>query len=360
MPISRACSSPSGSTRAAAARACARRCSIAPGRLMRVRPPQALPLPRRQLLAYGAFGLPLAMAALPVYVHVPRLYADAAGMSLSLLGALLLAARLLDAGIDPLARRLERPDGESPAPDRARPALPRAGHAGPAAPAAVRRRCGCSARCWHLLRFLAGQRRLSGLGCGTRPRCRRAHALTASREGFGLLGVVLAAALPGLISSDLARASRAGADFPAAAAAAGGWTLPRHAAGGGAAPAERQGARRPARGARRWSLSAPAGGLRGQRHCRRACRRRWSCSSSPMCCRPKPGAALSWPSTSSAASLSCPCGSRSPGASAVCAAGSRRCSSRSPPSPGPGVWAPATSGPLPSSACSRVRRWAPT
>jgi GPH family glycoside/pentoside/hexuronide:cation symporter len=44
--------------------------------------PAALPaaLPRSALLAYGALGLPLAMAALPVYVHVPRLYAEAAGM----------------------------------------------------------------------------------------------------------------------------------------------------------------------------------------------------------------------------------------------------------------------------------------
>jgi GPH family glycoside/pentoside/hexuronide:cation symporter len=30
----------------------------------------------RALLAYGALGLPLAMAALPVYVHVPRFYAE--------------------------------------------------------------------------------------------------------------------------------------------------------------------------------------------------------------------------------------------------------------------------------------------
>lgn len=60
-------------------------------------------LPRSALLAYGALGLPLAMAALPVYyVHVPRLYPEAIGMSLSLLGALLLVARLLDAGTDPL------------------------------------------------------------------------------------------------------------------------------------------------------------------------------------------------------------------------------------------------------------------
>ena len=50
----------------------------------------ARPLPQRQLLAYGALGLPLAMAALPVYVHVPRLYAEISGMSLSLLGVLLL------------------------------------------------------------------------------------------------------------------------------------------------------------------------------------------------------------------------------------------------------------------------------
>ena len=61
-------------------------------------PSLAVSLPNRQLLAYGALGLPLAMAALPVYVHVPRLYAESAGMSLSLLGSLLLAARLLDAG----------------------------------------------------------------------------------------------------------------------------------------------------------------------------------------------------------------------------------------------------------------------
>ena len=55
----------------------------------------------RQWLAYGVLGLPLAMAALPVYVHVPHLYAGA-GVNLTLLGVLLLAARLLDAGMDPL------------------------------------------------------------------------------------------------------------------------------------------------------------------------------------------------------------------------------------------------------------------
>jgi Na+/melibiose symporter-like transporter len=66
-----------------------------------------------RVLAYGLLGLPLAFAALPVYVHVPRYYAETTGISLALLGGILLAARLLDAGIDPLlgwlADRVARP-----------------------------------------------------------------------------------------------------------------------------------------------------------------------------------------------------------------------------------------------------------
>lgn len=34
---------------------------------------------RGALAAYGALGLPLAFAALPIYVHVPRLYAEGLG-----------------------------------------------------------------------------------------------------------------------------------------------------------------------------------------------------------------------------------------------------------------------------------------
>lgn len=53
-------------------------------------------------LAYGLFGLPLAMVALPIYVYVPQFYAERFGMSLTLIGATLLIARVLDACIDPL------------------------------------------------------------------------------------------------------------------------------------------------------------------------------------------------------------------------------------------------------------------
>ncbi|NBU59878.1 MAG: MFS transporter [Betaproteobacteria bacterium] len=54
-----------------------------------------------RLAAFGLLGVPLAFAALPIYLHVPRFYAEHAGLSLSLLGGLLLALRLLDALIDP-------------------------------------------------------------------------------------------------------------------------------------------------------------------------------------------------------------------------------------------------------------------
>lgn len=52
-------------------------------------------------LAYGAFALPLAFAALPLYVQWPAHAASTWGMSLALLGALLLAVRVGDAFIDP-------------------------------------------------------------------------------------------------------------------------------------------------------------------------------------------------------------------------------------------------------------------
>ena len=59
-------------------------------------------LTRARLAAYSALALPLAMAALPIYVHVPRYYADDLGLSLAAVGAILLGARLLDAIQDPL------------------------------------------------------------------------------------------------------------------------------------------------------------------------------------------------------------------------------------------------------------------
>lgn len=53
-------------------------------------------------LAYGAFALPLAMGALPLYVHLPKFYGESLGVGLAALGALLLLLRLADAIVDPL------------------------------------------------------------------------------------------------------------------------------------------------------------------------------------------------------------------------------------------------------------------
>jgi GPH family glycoside/pentoside/hexuronide:cation symporter len=55
----------------------------------------------RHGLRYGLLGLPLAFVALPLYVILPNHYARAFGAPLALLGAVLLAARLVDAVLDP-------------------------------------------------------------------------------------------------------------------------------------------------------------------------------------------------------------------------------------------------------------------
>ena len=73
-------------------------------------------VPAGRLAAYGVLGFPLAMAALPIYVHVPHFYADTLGLSLASVGGLLLAARFLDAVQDPLLgwwsdRRRDKPGG---------------------------------------------------------------------------------------------------------------------------------------------------------------------------------------------------------------------------------------------------------
>jgi Na+/melibiose symporter-like transporter len=54
------------------------------------------------LFAYGLFGMPLAMAALPLYVHLPNFYGGHLGVDLATLGLLLLVLRLADGVVDPL------------------------------------------------------------------------------------------------------------------------------------------------------------------------------------------------------------------------------------------------------------------
>ena len=154
-------------------------------------------------LAYGLLGLPLAFAALPIYVHVPRFYAEVAGLELALLGAILLATRLLDAGIDPwlgwLADRVPRPTMVALA----------------LVPFAAGFVALFNPPVDHVALWLAGSLALTYLGFSAASVAYQAWGvdvgstsaqrtrLTAAREGFGLVGVVLAAALPALLASDL-------------------------------------------------------------------------------------------------------------------------------------------------------------
>lgn len=59
-----------------------------------------------QGLAYGLPGLPLAFAALPLYVVLPNYYARHLGLSLASIGGLLMAVRLADALIEPWLGRV--------------------------------------------------------------------------------------------------------------------------------------------------------------------------------------------------------------------------------------------------------------
>jgi glycoside/pentoside/hexuronide:cation symporter, GPH family len=64
----------------------------------------ASPAPKTEVARYSLFAAPLAMAALPIYVHVPKFYAEL-GLSLATLGIVLLLLRFADAFIDPLLGR---------------------------------------------------------------------------------------------------------------------------------------------------------------------------------------------------------------------------------------------------------------
>ncbi len=57
---------------------------------------------RRAIAAYAALAIPLSFAGLPLYIYAPDFYATEYGLSLSLLGGVLLVIRAFDAVQDPL------------------------------------------------------------------------------------------------------------------------------------------------------------------------------------------------------------------------------------------------------------------
>lgn len=160
------------------------------------------------LLRYAPLALPLAFAALPLYVLLPNHYATHYGMPLAALGTLLFVARLLDALADPwIGRWADRLFARGPQ------AVLRT-----AATACVALAAGFFALWWapvlerpQLLAWLALALALTYLayslltvlhqGWGTQlsPDTVQQSRISAYREGFGLAGVLIASSLPSLL-----------------------------------------------------------------------------------------------------------------------------------------------------------------
>lgn len=167
----------------------------------------------KALLSYGLFGLPLAMVAMPVYVQAPALYAGSFGLSLTLVGTILLVARLLDAFSDPLIGywmdRSSTTRGYAGFVLMSLPLLVM-GYLALFHPPTIIANDIAALSAW-----FAGSLGLVYLGFSlatiahnswgaslTQLRGERAR-LTAFREGFGLIGVMIAAAVPALAGMNM-------------------------------------------------------------------------------------------------------------------------------------------------------------
>ena len=170
----------------------------------------ATALSRSQLATYSVMAIPLAMAALPIYVHIPKLYAGELGMPLALIGAILLAARLLDALQDPLLGYLSDrcahfPLGRSIPIVLGLPLLG-AGFVGLFHPPQASQTGLATWLIANLLivymGFSAASISYFAMGAELSDDHHQRTRVTATRSGFGLLGVLIAAAAPGFLASD--------------------------------------------------------------------------------------------------------------------------------------------------------------
>lgn len=173
----------------------------------------ATALSRPQLVTYSVMAVPLAMAALPVYVHVPKLYAGELGMPLALIGAILLAARLFDAFQDPLLgffsdRCAHLPRGRAIAIILGLPLLA-GGFVGLFHPPPSNQ---IGLAVWlsaNLLIVYVGFSAVSisyfAIGAELSTDRHQRTRVTATRSAFGLLGVLIAAAVPGFLADDAGR-----------------------------------------------------------------------------------------------------------------------------------------------------------
>ncbi len=62
----------------------------------------SLPLKNPQFLSYGSLGFALAFVGLPLYLYIPKYYAEELGVSLQTIGILIIFSRLIDTVQDPV------------------------------------------------------------------------------------------------------------------------------------------------------------------------------------------------------------------------------------------------------------------
>jgi Na+/melibiose symporter-like transporter len=167
----------------------------------------------RALAAYAALSLPLAMAALPVYVQVPKLYGETLGLGLAATGMLLLAARLVDAVQDPFfgwlsdliaGRRLLGLPGRAAMTAIAVPPLG-LGMVGLFAPPGL---AGVALGAWFFVALLLVYSAYSALniayygwGADISAAYHERTRISLAREAAALVGVLIAAALPAALAT---------------------------------------------------------------------------------------------------------------------------------------------------------------
>ena len=310
-------------------------------------------------------GLPLAMAALPLYVHLPRFYGEHLGVGLAALGGLLLVLRLADGLLDPLLGAWS---------DRARSRRTLIALSVPVLAAGMVALFAPQVRGeGPLLGWLAVSLALvyvafslatinhSAWGAELSSDPVERTRITAVREGLALGGVVIASLAPAILGGD-------GGDDAGLArfallfvAIAFGCLAVLFAAPEGARVAVPRGPLFAGMvgplaipcSAACWPFSSPTASPPRSRP-------RWCSSSWRTCFRPRRGRGGSSRCTSSPGRPACRCGFASPPGSARCARGCWRCSQPSRHSCGPRSSARATRPRSPRSACFPASRWAPT
>ena len=153
------------------------------------------------LAAYGLLRMPLALLELPLFVFLPALYGGQLGVDLAIVGAVLFAARLLDALADPLiGRAVDRSAAHADHLRWIQAGLPllAIGFAAMLLPPVRSAWLPAWLAATSVLTYLAYSAisiayQAWGARIGTTPPARAR--VTAVREGFGLFGVLLAAGL---------------------------------------------------------------------------------------------------------------------------------------------------------------------